>query len=79
MREGDLAWMFPFLFCCAGFWFLVFGFVFHHLDFVLSGTAVLRFGLFAAVVWLYNPTFAGLELVLCCGVFCIAHSSAKSS
>ena len=27
MREGDLAWVFPFLFCCAGFRFLVLCFI----------------------------------------------------
>ncbi len=46
MREGDLAGVFPFFVLLCGF--SVFGFVFHHLDFVLSGAAVFRFGSFAA-------------------------------
>ena len=54
-------------------------FLLHHLDSVLSGAAVLRLKGSAAGVWVFIPPFAGMKPVLCCGVFCIAHSSAKSS
>ena len=58
--------------------FSVFGFVFHHLDFVLSGAAVFRFGLFAAVVCdALSGVFPGAHRCFGCG-FLPSHLSAKS-
>ena len=65
MRGGDLAGVFPFLFCLGVF--CVSCCLLHHLFFALVGAAVLRFGLFAA------------GFVMRCLVFCLERIGASDA